>query len=777
MSEELDQIAVQVPVDPDAQATVTDFLDYTEYLPADLIRSLTLIRKLDESYHFNSSKVHELTKLYGTLPSLPAHARPDPAALRSEISHFLNNAINSRTSAYSEADRLYDVVDHHFNRLTSIKAKLQALPLPPSRDPSPVPQPATSQQANRSRRGRNVDEDDHPAPRITLRLDGARSAGGSRSGAPGSRRKQRSRRVTIPGEVLPPPNPDSPTPDIDSGWESEPPSPVQMPTSRVGGPSRTARSASAAPIKPPKQPKTPRIKPPKPPGTQNAAQGSGTNTRSVPAGISTSNALALLKPPPDDAVPGDEHLPWLRLTQWEMARLRKRMKKNAVWLPSETMIRRELAELGRGPENYHAAKARAETTGEPFIDASNIAERQQNAESGKRILAEGEISVDSLGKEEIQLSNRGMKLNEAKKLKRENLQKEAAAQAAAQAAAEAQLTAQGVTESGFDSNAVSTKPGEVVGQDVTVVAIREKDSVASQKKRGRETTPEAEADQPNMENLDAPSNKKRKQEAQVIAPAATQRITTTITTVPLAAPGPSGPSVNRTSVDKTLGESETSSAGRERRQTSVASKAGSPEGYVSRPRSRGTTAPAEQVTTAGKDRPRRASTISTAAVESAQAARNSARRSKRPVPGRLTADGGEGGPAVTVGKRTAAPRKKNGAKKHKGETQEIERGEDADEEGLPVDPNEPRYCVCGDVSFGTMIQCENSDVRLKRSSSATMAMLMPETTSQCEREWFHLECVGLNEPPGRTTKWYCPDCRKKLGVGEKGQVSARNKKK
>jgi hypothetical protein len=27
-----------------------------------------------------------------------------------------------------------------------------------------------------------------------------------------------------------------------------------------------------------------------------------------------------------------------------------------------------------------------------------------------------------------------------------------------------------------------------------------------------------------------------------------------------------------------------------------------------------------------------------------------------------------------------------------------------------IDANEPRYCVCGDVSFGTMICCENPDV-------------------------------------------------------------------
>ena len=48
-----------------------------------------------------------------------------------------------------------------------------------------------------------------------------------------------------------------------------------------------------------------------------------------------------------------------------------------------------------------------------------------------------------------------------------------------------------------------------------------------------------------------------------------------------------------------------------------------------------------------------------------------------------------------------------------------------------------------------------------------------ETTKQCKLEWFHLECVGLSEIPARTTKWYCPDCRVLLKIGEKGEVSAR----
>ena len=46
----------------------------------------------------------------------------------------------------------------------------------------------------------------------------------------------------------------------------------------------------------------------------------------------------------------------------------------------------------------------------------------------------------------------------------------------------------------------------------------------------------------------------------------------------------------------------------------------------------------------------------------------------------------------------------------------------------------------------------------------------------CKQEWFHLECVDLAEIPARTTKWYCPECRILLNIGEKGEVSARGVK-
>ncbi|KAA3485482.1 PHD finger protein ING1-like [Gossypium australe] len=54
---------------------------------------------------------------------------------------------------------------------------------------------------------------------------------------------------------------------------------------------------------------------------------------------------------------------------------------------------------------------------------------------------------------------------------------------------------------------------------------------------------------------------------------------------------------------------------------------------------------------------------------------------------------------------------------------------------LPVDPNEPTYCLCNQVSYGEMVACDNPN---------------------CKIEWFHFGCVGLKDQP--KGKWYCPDC-------------------
>ncbi|KAK4882400.1 hypothetical protein RN001_005719 [Aquatica leii] len=60
---------------------------------------------------------------------------------------------------------------------------------------------------------------------------------------------------------------------------------------------------------------------------------------------------------------------------------------------------------------------------------------------------------------------------------------------------------------------------------------------------------------------------------------------------------------------------------------------------------------------------------------------------------------------------------------------------DGGEVDWTYDPNEPRYCICNQVSYGDMVACDNED---------------------CPSEWFHYPCVGISAPP--KGKWYCPQC-------------------
>jgi len=61
-------------------------------------------------------------------------------------------------------------------------------------------------------------------------------------------------------------------------------------------------------------------------------------------------------------------------------------------------------------------------------------------------------------------------------------------------------------------------------------------------------------------------------------------------------------------------------------------------------------------------------------------------------------------------------------------------GQGSDQE-WNYDPNEPRYCICNQVSYGDMVACDNDD---------------------CPYEWFHYPCVGVTAPP--KGKWFCQPC-------------------
>jgi hypothetical protein len=90
-------------------------------------------------------------------------------------------------------------------------------------------------------------------------------------------------------------------------------------------------------------------------------------------------------------------------------------------------------------------------------------------------------------------------------------------------------------------------------------------------------------------------------------------------------------------------------------------------------------------------------------------------------------------------------------------------------------PTDERFCLCNRVNFGEMIECDNAP---RVSDSISWERWVEKLIDvQCPHGWFHLGCVGLTPEtlPGRTSKWYCPVCREKLGVGGNGIVGGRKR--
>ncbi|KXX76948.1 Inhibitor of growth protein 3 [Madurella mycetomatis] len=859
--------SLDMRADPDAQATVSDFLDFTEYLPADMTRSLTLIGKLDQTYVDASAKVHELTTLWGRLPNLPAAERTGPVELRAQISENLQQALNSRVYSLAEAQRMAENVNRHYTRAKTILTKLETmLENYPTAEEQKSPVTTKSPQVSR-------------APKITLRVDGQKP------------RRPAVPRITVPGEVLAPYelNYDAYMTGTDSSSDEE--------DDDDEGLSSRLTPAPQARIKVVKVSRTPKL-------------GRGPRPRtSVPppnlpgAGLSTSAAMAQLAPPPENAVIGSSDAPWGQLTPYELARLRKRMKKNAAWTPSDTMVARELSALGRGVEAFKAAKQKAEEEGRVFEGKMPVP--TLDPDTGEKRMPLGALTLEALTSDEKNLSNRGMKLNEAKKLKRELLAK--------MAAEEAEESARR-----FDAIA-KTLMSDAPPPNVQDQSAKAAGKAKSQKKRKRDSVPDAEAEKPEGTTTQPqrPQFKRTKTETPVPPPlltpgasqgpsqetpgshpqrASTAGIIHSTTPIPLpihsqdqsitaksatsvaSATSPASsitgagnnlapvkppatetpipppvlsPKKSMTPILPPARETRMSQAARTQQQQTTAtaatavlpSRSASPDitpkpdpdapstSTVAATTAPSTTAPPSTTTTTvttrrpasrGKatsqeppqpslaaDRPRRASTarntpaperaatmgmtegssatgtassplaatgavsaaaqgaatitagtagaaggggggVAAAAAAAAAAARPPSKRTKRPAPGIISRTNSGGNSAV--GMRKAAPRKKRAGQGAAGDVLEVE----VDDEGNVIDPDEPRYCLCNRVSFGTMIQCDNVD--------------------NCKQEWFHLECVGLSDIPARTTKWYCPDCRVLLNIGEKGEVSARGVK-
>uniref|UniRef100_U5EQC4 Inhibitor of growth protein n=1 Tax=Corethrella appendiculata TaxID=1370023 RepID=U5EQC4_9DIPT len=98
---------------------------------------------------------------------------------------------------------------------------------------------------------------------------------------------------------------------------------------------------------------------------------------------------------------------------------------------------------------------------------------------------------------------------------------------------------------------------------------------------------------------------------------------------------------------------------------------------------------------------------------------------------------GAGAGGTGSGKKGAGTKKK---KRKTGGRQGNQGAREAREDTPPqeeaIDPDEPTYCLCDQISFGEMILCDND---------------------LCPIEWFHFSCVALmSKPKG---KWFCPNCR------------------
>ncbi|XP_012878355.1 PREDICTED: inhibitor of growth protein 1 isoform X2 [Dipodomys ordii] len=100
---------------------------------------------------------------------------------------------------------------------------------------------------------------------------------------------------------------------------------------------------------------------------------------------------------------------------------------------------------------------------------------------------------------------------------------------------------------------------------------------------------------------------------------------------------------------------------------------------------------------------------------------------------------------------TGTPKEKKAKTSKKKKRSKAKAEREASPADLPIDPNEPTYCLCNQVSYGEMIGCDNDE---------------------CPIEWFHFSCVGLNHKP--KGKWYCPKCR---GESEKTMDKALEKSK
>ncbi|KAK6511951.1 hypothetical protein TWF481_000851 [Arthrobotrys musiformis] len=366
---------------PDAHSVVSEYIDYTEYLHCDIARSLSLIHKLDCDYGVCATAVHEVATEYCALAEGdgPSALNPETALtgrlqdLRKGMANPLNSGIIDREESVAEAARLYETVDRHFNRLSDIIRRLQKINVVPRQTLAPE-----------QSRDRGPSHQGDAQMRITLRLDGQR-----RGSLPSLARHQSSRTQSGPARN-----------SMLSRKKS---------TTRLADEKASARKSSSS---------------------KTASTYGTTSQQTV---LESSSESDWDDPPNPRAVVSEadrkstlthclsedgRRLPWFELQPLELAVLRKRMKKNSSWQPSDAMMLKQLEMLGRGVRGF---RKWARRTGQNRADIERVLEGGEGLASG--------IAIGALKRSQ---DNKGMRLNVMKRAKREREKAEAAAAAAAQ---------------------------------------------------------------------------------------------------------------------------------------------------------------------------------------------------------------------------------------------------------------------------------------------------------------------------------------------------------
>ncbi|KAH8153225.1 uncharacterized protein LAJ45_02812 [Morchella importuna] len=628
--------------DPETHATAREFVDYTEYLPSDIRRSIELLQSLHEQYDYYTAQLQTLTKEFRTLqaelPVSNGFARTvtdKELELRLRISRAMNAALRARQESTAESIKMHQNVDRHYSRAVAIRSKLDEITIP-SRDPTPV--------SPRKPRVKEKPDDQHY--KITLRLNNERTPAQTARG--GGRRRNYN---PTPRSRQPPPTPANNEDD----WEDMP--------DTVAKPKKKKPTAGTIKRGP---------KPPTDPPFSGGAQARYEDGTPIPSHL----------------------LPWNRLTNEELARLRKRMKKNAGWTPSVTMIIRELESLGRGPKHKDMFTDQTEGhLGEDFL-------KIYGPEDGGIGDPEKIAPDDGEGVRE----NKGMRLNRAKKRKREEERKEKEREAERERQereAEAENVRKAEEEERKEKERLMREARERAAREAA-----EREAAAAAAVERERLAREAREEKLREEKAREKAAVKEKERAAAIVAASSRKMrSASIST---------GTTASTSTTTASVEASSTEDADEDM-----------PDVDADAPLPRRLGRPPKNPPTFKPGHKRAASTTTPAGADPKRSKRDLAAPAPAAAPTTARKKGlmGRG-----TRKKPTTPGDEEGAE---------EEWVDDDEEDLN------RYCLCDEVSRGTMVACENS---------------------QCPKVWFHIECVGLKEEEATTkAKWFCPLCSENSG--------------